>query len=99
MPDRVLVSAIFGNITGREWEIKLYPGSHSGITKESVVRLDNTIWINASFVIKTLGSLNTAEFNVIKDAMIKYSDFYRANSPEDFGDNTLDIFHIQISEN
>ncbi|MDR1019461.1 MAG: hypothetical protein LBL73_01775 [Synergistaceae bacterium] len=89
---KILVSGIFGTATARKWEQKLSPSVRNGLTKECVVRLDDTRYINADDVLRVLGSLNETEFKAVRDLMIRYSGDYKANSPDDFGDGTFDIF-------
>ena len=91
-PSRILVSGIYGTATQGKWECRLYPNQYNGLTKDCVVRIDNTRYIQASSVLELCGTLNPIEFSAVKNLMMEYSSAYKANSPEDFDENPFGIF-------
>jgi hypothetical protein len=91
-PQRILVSGIFGTPSDRSWEQKLFPSTQNGLTKECVIRIDDTRYIRIDNVLSVLGSLNKFEFEVVRNLMIRYSDNCKASSPDDFGNEIFDVF-------
>jgi mRNA-degrading endonuclease toxin of MazEF toxin-antitoxin module len=63
----VLVSKITSVIRSLKWEVPLTPGVHSGIKKQSAVRLDQTRYLPMSaFCLPVLGTLNPFEIMAVE---------------------------------
>ncbi|MDR3165643.1 MAG: hypothetical protein LBU13_08700 [Synergistaceae bacterium] len=88
----ILVSGTFGTVTGREWELKLFPKPDNGLTKECVLRLDDTVYIGEDAIIRILGRLNVFELVEAKNMLIQYSSHIKENSPQDFDDDIFSVF-------
>lgn len=58
----VLASKITGVIRSIRWEVLLNPGTHNGLKKQCVIRVDQTKYLPISaFSLPALGSLNPFE--------------------------------------
>ena len=88
----ILISGIFSNASGREWELFLNPAVHNGLTKNCVLRFDNTIFIDKSAVLAVLGRLNPLELLVVKEKMFQYSETVKADSSKDYDSDVFSIF-------
>ena len=91
-PSRILISGIFGTATHSKWECRLLPNPYNGLTKECFVRINETRYIDANSVIKTLGSLDSMAFTLIKERMKEYSNEQKMSSPKDFEEDPFSIF-------
>ncbi|GHV41723.1 hypothetical protein FACS1894187_23650 [Synergistales bacterium] len=90
---RLLVSYITRTKSSdNQWERILYPGAHSGITDECVVKLNETRYVSENIVFKKLGALDLTELQAVKDLMAKYARFKKEQSAEDFYEDPLDVF-------
>ena len=88
----ILISGIFSNASGRDWELSLHPAIHNGLTKKCVLRLDNTIFVDKGTVVAVLGRLNSLELLAVKEKMFQYSETFKINSPKDYDNDIFSIF-------
>ncbi|MDR3231469.1 MAG: type II toxin-antitoxin system PemK/MazF family toxin [Synergistaceae bacterium] len=81
--EEVLASKITSVIRGLKWEVLLSPGTHSGIKKLCVVRVDQTRYLSIrAFCIPLLGTLNPFEIAAVEQLFREFtSPPAKENSP------------------
>ncbi|MDR3165745.1 MAG: hypothetical protein LBU13_09215 [Synergistaceae bacterium] len=68
----VLSSKITGSIGRSGWELVLQPSSHSGLTKQCAIRIDQTKYLSITSFLYPRGTLNAFEIAAIQRVFMKY---------------------------
>ena len=89
---RILISPFHGTVTNRKWELRYSPKPGNGLSKNCVLRISDTHYLDIGSIPKLLGHLDQIDFADAKNMMIEYSDYVKNSSPEDFDCDPFSIF-------